>query len=132
MLFRYDFGIKLDLSRFRKSAAHYIASYPENRFEIFINHFLVEFSTEPWAPSDHFVRLRTFDITKDADGIVIKKLALNLLTDSRFNSFPELQKLYSIHSLEANFRSVSAEVTVDKICKVITLLHKISNLRAFV
>lgn len=136
MIFRYDFGEKLDLSRFRKQAGSYIKRFQFHsvesplEFHFYTTDFKIVLETEPTAEGLFKNKLSFFSIKRDADGQVKTTVALFPIGDSRFDSFKDVQSLFVQYSNKTEFTS-SIEDTVEISCTFIKIVHKINHLKAF-
>lgn len=126
MQFRYDFGEKLDLSKFRKQAKHY--SKYQSEYLLVLGEFLLIANFE----SNNRVQLTAFDITKDADGNISKKKFIFLAEDNRFQEFKDVR--YFTENNSAHPFTIEKQVdaeTIDRICNLIKVFHKVNGLKAF-
>jgi len=132
MLYRYDFGEKLDLSRFKKQAPHYINSMREVTYDLFMPDYKmsVEIST-PDNSTGHIVSLSLYDLDRDDDGDIIRERVIIPLIDTRFREIQPIKDIFKIDHYKAHFDSNSSVDTVEKIAKLLKLLHKINNLKVF-
>jgi len=132
MKLRYDFGEKLDLSKFKKQAPHYIAQMRELNLEFYIADF--RFSSEISTPdrqTAHLVSLSLEDIEKDEFGNLISSKTIYPLQDTRFKEISDIQVLFQNNTYKSHFQSHSVDDTVNRLCLIIKLLHKINNLKVF-
>lgn len=132
MLFRYEFSQKLDLSIFRKQAAHYISNFRELTYHLVLNDFRIEIEiATPDSTNAHLVSMHIADLVRDEDGEIIRATAVFPKSDLRFKEIPEIAEAFPIDHYKASFESNSVSYTVDKICFIAKLLFKINNLKAF-
>jgi len=133
MKFRYDFGEKLDLSRFVKQAPHYINLGREIDFELYVHDFKINLNiATPDRQTAHTVSLFIEEIKRDTDGNIKSSRIVTPLTDTRFQEIQSIQAVFDSTSYKCHFNSNSSAATVDKICKILKLLHKINGLKAFI
>lgn len=132
MLYRYDFSEKLDLSRFKKQAPHYISNMREVTYDLFMPDYkmVVEVAT-PDGCVGHTVSLSIYDIDRDEDGDIIRERVIVPLIDTRFREIQPIKDIFKIDHYKAHFDSNSSVDTVEKITKLLKLLHKINNLKVF-
>jgi hypothetical protein len=132
MLFRYDFGEKLDLSRFKKQAPHYISNMREVTYNLFMPDYkmVVEVAT-PDNSTGHIVSLSLFEIKRDGEGEITEEKVIVPLIDTRFREIQSIKDIFKIDHYKAHFDSNNAIDTVEKICKLLKLIHKINNLKVF-
>ena len=132
MLFRYDFAEKLDLSRFKKQASHYISTMREVTYNLFMPDYkmVVEIAT-PDNSTGHTISLTLYEIEKDKDGDIINERVIIPLIDTRFREISYIKDIFKIDHYKAHFDSNSSTDTVEKICKLLKLIHKINNLKCF-
>lgn len=131
MIFRYDFGEKLDLSKFVKQASFYIKKYPDTEYHLFTKDFKILFSTEPFSGPNIFVRITVFSIIRDSDGEISNLERIFLIGDSRFESFNLIPTLFNPYMSEATFQSDSIKDIISKVSELIKIIHKINYLKAF-
>lgn len=132
MQFRYNFGEKLDVSRFKKQAPHYISLAKPVEYDLYLPHYRlrVEVNT-PEDSNGHDVLLSFSEITRDGDGEIIREHIISPANDSRFKEFREIKNIFTVSDYKAAFNSNSSVDTVDKICSIIKILSKINNLTVF-
>lgn len=133
MFARYDFGEKLDLSKFRKQVTFYVGKYSHTEYNIFTKDFKILFTTEPAEDGSILARISTSSIVRDADGEMILLEHFRMSEDSRFESFKEALALFNknYHRHLASFNSKSPKDIVDKVCGLIKIFHKVNSLIAF-
>jgi len=140
MIFRYDFGEVLDLSRFRKQAAHYINNKDAVLFEIYMRDFKITLKTAPdfefksnnskisFASSIEGI-IRIFSL-KRINGEIVSIYPLSVTKDNRFALFPDVRSMFD--NMEVRLIEEESEKIVDSMCKVITATHRIRRLELFV
>lgn len=132
MIFRYDFGSALDLTRFKKQSIHYIGKIPTINYHLFLRDYKIVADINVVNDSTcHNVTISIFDIVRDADGEMLDSNVVVPLNDTRFKELKDVVNIFPNDHYKADFSSGSAENTSDKICKIIRILHKINNLKAF-
>ena len=132
MLFRYDFGEKLDLTKFKKQAIHYIGTMRELTYDLVLpNYKLCVEITTPDNVNSHSVLLYFSDIFRDIDKEIIRENIIEPMTDTRFKEMKSIQELFEIDNFKAYFVSHSTSETVEKLSKLIKLLSKLNNLKVF-
>lgn len=133
MLFSYDFGHKLDLTKFKKQAPHYIANMREVNYNLFLQDYkvVVEIAT-PDVCNGHIVSVHFSSLKRDQDGDIIDETIIVPLLDTRFKEIQYIKDIFKINSYKAYFDSNSVVDTVDKICMLLRLVYKINNLKAFI
>lgn len=133
---RYDFNEHLDLRIMRKQLSHYIGKMPELKYQIYLKDFRIEIdiiqNVDDTTSTYHEVRITMFDMVRSSDLISAKYLIIPSL-DMRFNEIPLIKSMYDFkfNSANAHFKSNNASDTVDKLCNLIKLVHKINRLKAF-
>lgn len=133
MKFRYDFAEKLDLTRFRKQAPHYISLGRESTFELYVSDFRINVSVAtPDDQNAHTVSLFFEEIKRDPDGEIISARIITPLIDTRFKEIKSIQGLFDGSDYKSHFESNSSALTVDNICNIVRLVHKINNLKVFI
>ena len=128
MNFRYDFGEKLDLTKFVKQAVFYISLYP-TEYTIFTKDYKLVFKTFI-EEGVIFTKIHIFDIHRNTDNTISGYKSV-FSDDSRLESFKEITSLFLINRYEAFFTSTSSKEVVDKLSLIIKVIHKINNLKAF-
>lgn len=133
MNFRYDFvGDKLDLTRYTKQATAYIGAMREVDYTIYFKHYKMRVEIARCADStNHTVTLYFFEIKRDENGEITDEKVIIPLIDTRFKESQCIKDLWRIDHYKAHFDSASAAATVEKTNKVIKLIYKIENLKAF-
>lgn len=132
MEFRYDFGEKLDLTRFRKQAIHYMSSMREITYILYLpNYKVIAEITTPDNLPGHLVSIYFSEIIRDSSGTIVSDNAIIPLTDSRFKEIKDIQNLFKIDHYKAYMTSYNSAETVNQICNLLRLVHKINRLKVF-
>jgi hypothetical protein len=133
MQFRYDFDKKLDLSRFKKQAEHYIGKMNEITYNFYIENYKLNITIAKVVEnSNHSVGLAFYSIDRDADREVIRESAIFPLRNDLFSNITFIKNLFKDESsYSAYFISSSVVDTINKICDLLNLLFKINKLLAF-
>lgn len=135
MIFRYDFGSKLNLLRFKAQSQHYISKYPEITYCLFFYNYKlvanIKQSEEELDQLQYLTTISIFDIQRDSDGEIATSNVVIPLTDVRFKELKEIVDIFPTDRDKGFFKSVGADNTSDAICRVITILYKINKLKAF-
>jgi hypothetical protein len=132
MLFRYEFGDKLDLSVFRKQATAYISAFRELSYHLVFPDFRIE--VEIVSPDDsnaHLATLHFSAIKKDADGNVIEAHAIFPRSDLRFKEIKVINDTFPLDHYKTTIESHNVSKTVDTMCQLAKIVHKINHLKAF-
>ena len=136
MNIRYDFSAILDLSIMRKQLVYYIGKIPEIKYQIYLNNFYVEIdilqNVDDTTSTYHEVYLTMYDLKKVAD-IITAKYIISALTDMRFSELKLINSLYDNTTIAstAHFKSKNITDTIEKLCNLIKLLHRMENLKIF-
>lgn len=132
MIIRYDFGEKLDLSKFQKQALRHIASMRQLTYHFFVKDYkLVADISTPDDRTSHEVRLTLFSIHRDNDGEIKSGYAVVPGNDLRFKELSSFNDLFPIDQHEAIFESNNVDKTVKELSDIIKIVHKINSLKAF-
>jgi hypothetical protein len=132
MLFRYDFGKKPDLSKFRKQAEHYIGSMRQLSYDLYLPDFHIRIDiTTPDDSNAHICTINVIDIFRDK-GEIIREQVVIPMSDVRFNEIELIKQMFPVDHYTATFTSNSVQDTVDKVCRLVKLVSKINGLLAFV
>lgn len=132
MIFRYDFGKNLDLSRFRKQSTYYIGKLPTLNYHLFVGNYKMIADINVIEEQNlHNVTIAIFDITKDNEGQVKDSNTIVPLMDTRFKEIKEIISIFP-NDYMGEFSSDNSEFTSNKLCQLIKILHKIDNLKAFI
>ncbi len=133
MNFRYDFvGDKLDLTRYTKQATAYIGAMREVSYDIYFEHYKLHVEIARLAHSNaHTATIYFYEVTRDESGEIGEKVIITPLSDTRFKECQAIKDLWKNDHYKAYFDSNNAAATVEKINKVIKLIYKIENLKAF-
>lgn len=95
MLFRYDFGKILDVSKFRAQAPHYITQMRQVDYHLFLQNYkiVVNIST-PDDSTAHMISVSIFDIKRDENGEIISVEQLFPSNDLRFKEFKLVKEIW--------------------------------------
>jgi hypothetical protein len=141
MLFTYVFGDKLDITKFRKQAAHYISTMSEVRYHLYLPNYKIHLEVS--TPNDqggHIVAASLFQLKRDEMKEIIRADAIYPITDSRFSEIKVIQDIWNPWSgiltvpssaARATFTSNSVVESVEKICVILKIVSKIDGLKAF-
>lgn len=133
MKFRYDFAEKLDLSRFKKQALHYINVGRESTFELYVNDFKINVEIATFDGQDaHIASLYFEEIKRDLDGEIISTNIITPMIDLRFKDIENIKHIFDESNYKSHFNYKSTTFLVDHICFIIKLLNKINSLKAFI
>lgn len=79
------------------------------------------------------ILVATFDVGKDSDGNIIQRSPIYLGLDDRFRDFKDVQVFTENwkHGCEFEQHIQNLDQTVEQICGLIKILHKINGLKAF-
>ena len=132
MIFRYDFGEKLDLSKFQKQATHYIGRMRQITYHIFVKDYNVVIDiVTPDDSNIHNVRMTLFEIKRDSENEIKNVITIHPYKDLRFKELNSIMDIFPVDSPEANFGGNKVVGTVEKLCAIIKIIHKINGLKAF-
>jgi len=133
MNFRFDFGEKLDFSRFKRQAPHYISLAKPLDYHFYLPHYKMSAEIRSSENnSGHVVLIRFWEIFKDKDGEIIDQRMIYPLNDTRFQEIGDIKSLFGPNKHEAEFESFNSVNTVERICFLIKILSKINNLKVFI
>jgi hypothetical protein len=132
MQIRIDIKEKLDLSKFRKQATHYLGQMRELSYHFYLPNYrvLVE-SVSLDDTTAHLVTLWIEEIKRDTDYEILTGKAVIPIIDTRFKESKIIQELFPNDHYKSSFQSNNTSDTVNKICQVVKLVYKINNLKAF-
>ena len=135
MEFRYDFASKtraLDLTRFKRQAPGHINTIAKLNFLFLLNEFKVVAEVEtPAGAHGHSVTVYFFELTRDKEFDITSEKAVIPLVDTRFKELADIQEIFTIDHYKAHFDSPDAQETVDKLCNLLRIVHKINHLKVF-
>lgn len=134
MQIRYDFGEKLDVTKFVKQAKHYIAQMPSIQYYFVLPHYkmVVQIDRQENVTS-HLITVTFSKIWRDQDGEINSSELIYPAQDIRFKDLKIIQELWlSSADYSAKWSSNSVAHTVDKMVLLLKLIHKINNLQVFV
>jgi hypothetical protein len=133
MNFRYDFGEKLDLSKFKKQALFYISTQTEVVYSLIVSNFRINVTiTTPENGNVHQVLISADEQTRDSNGGITCSKVLQLANDIRFKNNKYVIELFQLNEYSAVFKSNCVQTTVDMLCDLVKLFHKINSLKVFV
>jgi len=132
MLIRYDFGDKLDLSRFEKQVPQYIGTMREITYHIVLPHYMVnvEIVGVDDSPS-HMSTIWLSEVWRDEDGEIKDTKIIVPYLDSRFKEIDFIKDKFQIDNYKAYIYSNSVQATTNMLCRIVKLVHKINGLTAF-
>jgi hypothetical protein len=132
MLFPYNFGEKLDLTKFRKQGSYHIGKLAELSYDLYLPFYKIKINIQTEI-NTHNVDIVLYDIKRDEDGEVIETKMILPLKDVRFKEDKNIQTLFaiSINDSVGYFSSNSVGDTINKICQFIKYCHKINGMKAF-
>ena len=132
MLFRYEFAEKLDLSIFRKQAIAYISNFQELSYHLVFPDYRIEVEIVSSENSTaHLAAMHIAEIEKDADGNVIRAEAIFPRSDLRFKEIKVINEAFPLDHYKTTIESHNVSQTVETICQLAKIVHKINNLKAF-
>lgn len=152
MIFRYDFGSNLDLSKFKKQFKHYLEKITNIDYHLFFNEYklIIEIKKidesmldqinqlsqsekfcKPLPNNLHMTSISIYDLTRDQDGEIIKSDFIIPLNDIRFKELKQIVEIFPFDHYKGFFNSFCFENTTDKISKIINILLKINKLKLF-
>lgn len=134
MLFRYDFGEKLDITKFNVQARHYIGQIRQIEYHLVLSHYkLVVNIDTPDGITSHLVTVKLSSLNRDKDNEIESEQTIYPLADARFQDLKIFQEIWADrYRLVGGWASNSSATTVDKIIVLLKIVHKINNLRAFI
>lgn len=134
MLFTIQIGEKLDLTKFSKQANYYIASLDEVTYHLYLPDYKIvaEIKAGVLGNSEHLLTLYIAELLRDQDGEIKAHTTIRPLEDNRFKESKIVQDIFDdLHSYKGYVQSSSVAQTVEQICSVIKLVHKINHLKIF-
>lgn len=135
MYLRYDFGEKLDLSKFKKQASYYSKNLDRVTYQLFLQDYkiTVEMHKLEGCLTTRSVNIAIYDIERDKDGEVMCVSALFPITDSRFKEIKIIQEIWESNTgALAYFNIDTSTDIIQNICDLIKIVHKINKLKAFI
>jgi hypothetical protein len=131
MLFRLNFDEKLDLSKFRQHAIHYIGRMREITYHLSLKNHKILLEIASSNDLDHIITVTFFDLKRDVDGEIIQERVIIPMVDTRFKESNIIKELFPVDNYRGTFESSKVKITVDKICELTKLIHKINYLKVF-
>jgi hypothetical protein len=132
MIFRYDFGDKLDLSKFRKQAEHYLSRMPNIQYDIFTKDYYISIVAKTEEDSRlQIIYISINDVSRDLGEITYCK-AVVPTNDTRFQGFKDLVALYDPGYTAAVITNYNSKDTTNILCDIIKIVHKINSLKVFI
>ena len=133
MEFRYDFlGDKLDLSKFSKQAAYYIGYDRRTVFNLYLPNYKMRVEAARLADSNaHLVTIYFYELKRDEGGEITSEKVIVPMIDLRFKELRDIKELWKIDHYKAHFDSNNTASSVEKINKILKIIFKINNLKAF-
>jgi hypothetical protein len=132
MQIRIEINEKLDLSKFRKQATHYLGQMRELSYHFYLPDYRVTVeSVSPDDTTSHLITLWIEEIQRNSDYEITTCKTIIPIIDTRFKESKIIQELFPYDHYRCSFQSNNTSDTVDKICQVVKLVYKINNLKAF-
>lgn len=104
----------------------------EVTYDLYTSHYKMRVEiVRPDKSTTHLVTIFIFELERDKDNELVSEVIVIPLIDMRFKEFQEIKDTFQIDNYKAHFDSNSVEMTVDKICRILKIIHKINNLKAF-
>lgn len=133
MIFRYDFGKKLDLSKFQQHSIHYITHLKQINYHLFVyNYKLIADVVKTELDPCYQITVSIYDVIRDADGDVTNSNAIMPLNDLRFKEIKEIVKIFPEDHCKGMFCSDNSNQISDKICNLLKVLSRINKLSLFI
>lgn len=135
MYLRYDFGKKLDLSKFKKQASHYAKNLDKVTYQLFLPNYkiTVEIFRAEGCLTTRSVNIAIYDIGRDKDGEITFSSALFPITDTRFKEIKIIQELWGNNTGALAYFDIGTSTDIiQRICDLIKVVHKINKLKAFI
>ncbi len=131
MQFRYDFGEKLDLSKFRKQALHYIKSLDNVSYLFVLPQYKV-IAELIRNGGIHTAYLSVYEISRDKQGEISGATLLTPLLDTRFKEIKIIQEIWQHNpTTEGVIEFNAPPVIINHICDLVKVVHKIFHLKVF-
>jgi len=132
VLFRYDFGEKLDTTKFNVQAQHYIGQIHQIDYRLVLPNYKLKIDiSTPELQTQHLISVSLYSLTRDEDGEIKNEEIIYPLRDTRFKDFNIIKEIWTTSDTLGGWISNSTAETVNKIIKLLTIVHKINNLRVF-
>jgi hypothetical protein len=133
MLFSYTFGEKLDLTRFRKQAIHYMGKMDEATYHLYLPHYKMTVESAKKSNSTaHIITITLSDIKRDSDKEITSEWKVVPLLDTRFKDNFDIQNIFTMPpGYGGIFTTSNTEEAVEIICRVLKYIHKLNHLKAF-
>ena len=131
MIFRYDFGRKLDLTKFKKQSVHYITYMNKVSYHIFIKNYKLVAEINKSENNELVTSFYIYNVNRDADGDISDASVIFPLASPIFKEVLEISNMYSTYEDKGLFICNSPDQVSNKICRVATILFKINELIAF-
>lgn len=131
-MFRYDFGEKLDLTKFKKQALYYIGTSSEIRYQFYLKNYLMLADIGVHTNNSHKVKIQIKEIFRDQDKEIENNSLIYPLRDTRFSSLSNIKEIYLNDDSFAEFISNNVIFTINKIVSLLVVIHKINDLKIFI
>jgi hypothetical protein len=133
MIFRYDFGNKLDLNKFKSQSTHYITYIKKMEYHLFIkNYKLIAEVSKSDISANHQINISIYDVIRDANGDILNSQSIIPLTDARFKELKEIINIFPESFNKGNFDASDSKSASDKICRMLNILFKLDKMKAFI
>lgn len=137
MELRYDFGDKLDLSKFRKQLHHFISVLhleedPQLHLHVYVKYYKIYFLiSQKNNSNEHSTLIRIFDYASNLNGDIISYSCIVPSKDLKLKSFSDIINLFQVDCSDGLFNSNSVDYTIRILCKIINICSKINSLKVF-
>lgn len=134
MKFRYDFGQKIDLTRFRKQSLHYIKAHSENNWEFYISSYRVFFTSQHYGNNVYQFGLELQELKKDEDGNISESINVRPMQNTKFKEAKCFLIFYdpsNKYEVVSSIVSPDIEYIIDSLIDLLKYISKIENLKAF-
>ncbi len=129
MQIRYDFSEKLDLSRFKKQAPHYIGTMREMVYWFYLPDYRIEVQiTCTDNTTNYLVKICIDEIVREY--LSTKYYTIHPDSDIRFADIKIIQNTFTFGPY-AELTSNDVKQITNTICDIVKVVHKINGLKAF-
>lgn len=127
MKLRYDFGKSLNLSEFKNRFHLHLGE--EVSYTIFLHDFRVDINP---SINNEFVYVNVYSIVRDVEEDITFAQIICPQHDKRLETLDIIKKMFPDNgSYYGEFDLINKDEVVKDVCDLISVLHRISNLKAF-
>ena len=132
MIFRYDFYKNTDLNKFKKQVTHYVKTFDEISYHIFLEKYKLIFDVDKDNENKSLVKLNIFDLSRDNSGDITIAKQILPMNDKRFLNLKEINLAFEENSFDGKFEFYETNQLAEKMAIIIKILSKIDTFMLYI